>query len=273
MGDGGSGSATDGGSGTDAGTRYDASTPCTWGPLSRLANVNTSDEAEYSGSLDADGKTLLFSRSGTDPDDGFYFATREAADQAFDEPTFFSELSGDGVFRADPEISSSGLEIFYRLVTGSAIETATRSSTASEFGMPRDTGLTGASPVLSADGRSLYFLNKDGVRRAVRSDIGEPWGSPVTVFPANGALYYSIDISRDELRLLLTSLEIEPFPILVAGRNSVDEDFGPPFALNDEILFPGASIYSTSKWDASGTRMVVSLQAEGELDMYYSVCE
>jgi hypothetical protein len=173
----------------------------------------------------------------------------------------------------DPEVSSSGLEIFYQLVSGSAIETATRSSPAGEFGKPRGTGLTGGSPLLSADARSLYFLEEGSVQRANRSAIGEPWGSPVTVLPSNGALYYSIDISTDELRLLLTSLEIDPFPILVAERRSVDDDFGAPLPLNDEILLPGASIYSVSKWDASERQMVVSLQAEGELDMYYSVCE
>lgn len=270
--DAGSGDA-DGGAGSDAGPPTDAAASCNWSSLSRLANINTPEEAEFVGSLDSNGSTLLFNQSGTGPGDGFYFATREAADQAFDEPTLVSELSGDGVFRADPEISSTGLEIFYRVVDGSAIETATRASAAGEFGTPSDIGVVGSSPALSADGRSLYFLQEGGVQRVVRRAVGEPWGNPRTVLPANGALYISIDISTDELRVLLTSIEIEPFPILVAGRNSVDDDFGEPLPLNEDLLLPGAAIYSASKWGASERQMVVSLQAEGELDMYYSICE
>lgn len=270
-GDGGTGSAADGG--PDGGVPSDAATPCNWAPLSRLANVNTPDEAEYPGSLDSDGTVLLFSRSGTDPDDGFYFATRPAGSQAFGKPVFISELSNDGAFRADTEISSSGLEIFYRLVEGSVIETATRSSLAAEFGPPEETGLTGGSPVLSAAGLSLYFLKEGSVQRTRRRAIGEPWGTPATVLPATGSLYYSIDISTDERRLLLTSLEIEPFPIFVAARESVDDVFGAPVPLNEDLLFPGASIYSVSKWGASERQMVVGLQAEGGVDMYYSICE
>lgn len=272
-GDGGSGSATDGGPGADSGVPNDAAPPCRWAPLSRLANVNTSGEAEYPGSLDSEGNALLFTQAGTGPGDGFYVATRETGDKAFGQPTPIAELSGDGVFRADPEISSSGLEILYRLIDGSAIESATRSSPAGEFGAPEGTGLTGTSPALSADSLSIYFLDEGNVQRARRRAIGEPWATPATVLPATGSLYYSIDISTDERRLLLTSLEIEPFPIFVADRDSVDDDFGAPVPLNEEILFPGAGIYSVSKWGASERQMVVSLQSDDGVDMYYSVCE
>jgi hypothetical protein len=269
------GSAADGGAQPDARVPSDAASPCTWAPLSRLANVNFMNEAEYPGSVDSGGLTLLFDRAGTGPGDGFYVATRGGLGEAFGTPSLIDELSNDGVFRESPEVSSSGLEIFDTVVSGSSIERATRSTPTGTFGTPQATGLRGISPALSPDGLAMYFIGAgDGVVKvSTRTAIGEPWSSPITILPTTG--YYGLDVSPDELRLLLTNNPFDPapFPIAIASRASTDEEFGAPIPVNEEILVPDADNYSVSKWDATQTHMVVSVILNGEQDLYYSVCE
>jgi hypothetical protein len=259
-GDGGSGSSADaGGDVKDAGAQTDAASPCEWAPLSRLANVNSS-AYETAGSLDSNGLALLFERSGNDVTDTFFVASREDIGGAFGAPRSIDEVSGDG--KTDPEISSSSLEFFYRLTSGD-IQSATRGSLTGTFGPAESTGLEGYSPELSADGLTLYFIGTGDltVQKATRKAVGEPWGSPTTVLPTGG--YVWVDISADELRLLLTvnPFSFPPDPILVAERGSTDEAFGSPSPVNRELLVPDAGAYSAAKWDVSQREMIVTRPA------------
>jgi len=270
------GNMPDGASGTDA------RPACTWAPLSRLANVNSSD-GQTPGSLDPDGLTLYFSRLKRQAtvNNDLYFAARGTVGQAFGEPTLIDELSTDDD-EVEPEISSSGLEIFYRFTSNpldifSSIQTATRTSATGTFGAAVPTGFHGFSPALSGDGLALYFLDVQGgtVLRATRAAIGAPWSRAVSVFPSEG--YLGLDVSPDELRLLLT---INPFlfppnPIAIAERTSIEEPFGSPLPVNDEILVPDGAAYVQAKWDGTQTIMVVGVQLTGQarVDMYYSLCQ
>lgn len=269
-GDGGSGSATDGGPGNDAGSRVDAASRCTWTQLSKLANVNATGVAELLGSLDSGGRNLLFMRD-EEAGNEFYVASRASAGEAFGEPTPLPGASGENSFF--PELSPSGLELFFSAGVIGQIQTATRSSPTGSFGAPQDTGLDGGSAALSGDELAIYFIGSgQAVQRATRPAIGEPWGAPESVLPTTG--FASVDISPDQLRLLVTynPLVVPPFPIGIAERDSTDEDFGAPIAVDEELLLPDAFPHA-SKWDESQTQMIVSAQRNNQQDLYYSACE
>ncbi len=218
-GDAGGGSAADGGGEPDGGSQNDGSPACSWSTPSELANVNTS-ASEYPGSFSSDGLSLYFARGTPTAEAGIYVATREEPGQAFGEPARLDELSSDEVNVADPEISPSGLEMFYRVIQGNGIQTATRASPTGAFGEPEATGLVGITPSLSSDGLAVYFVgNPSGtVQRATRSAIGAPWSEPVTVLPTGG--YFSVDVSPDELRLLITlnAFAQPKIPLAIAER-------------------------------------------------------
>jgi hypothetical protein len=268
----GGGAAADGSAGKqDAAAGGDAAMACRWAPLSRLANVNTNTGDDYAGSLDADGLTLLLARVGT-AKDGIYVAARNSVGQVFGPPALIDELSADGSDLFDPELSPSGLEVFYR--RSDSIDTATRSSPEGIFGSAAPTGLEGLSPSLSGDSLHLYFITTTNfsVQRATRTSIGAPWGPPESVIPTGG--YTSVDVSPDELHLLLDHPSNTPeTTILIADRSSTEEDFGPPVPANEELFTPGLSAFVSAKWDGSRTRMVATAQVDPNFDVFYSECE
>jgi hypothetical protein len=277
--DAGSGTVIDAGETADA-SQLDATPPCAWAPLSPLANVNDPNLGDYTGSLSADGSVLVFVRDTPGDGNDVYFAVRGSLDQPFGEPTLMDELSGDGIDRFDVEISPSQLEAFF--VTGQSIEIATRLSPTGIFGEFAPTGFEGISPSMSGDGLALYFNTvSSGVQVVRRSVIGGPWTLPVTVLPPRPeSTYYSVDISTDELRMLLGShpLRQEPVPILVAERSSIDEQFETPLPVNDEIVAGRGefSTFSFAKWESSGTQMVAStasLDTNGDYALVYSTCQ
>ena len=231
--------------------------------------------SEYPGSFSSDRLSLYFSRSINAPDPGIYVATRQTLGQAFGEPELIEELNSDDVTEADPEISPSGLEIFYRITSGNDIRTATRGSPTGVFGQSEPIGLAGITPSLSADGLALYFVGSPGstIQRVTRSGIDQPWGKPTTVLPTGG--YFSVDVSGDELRLLITlnPFEQPEIPLAIATRSSTEEEFGPPVLFDREFLVPNGTTYTYARWDETATQMVVSVVVDGDTDLYYSVCQ
>ncbi|HKE20655.1 MAG TPA: hypothetical protein VKB80_37530 [Kofleriaceae bacterium] len=273
--DGGGGSSADaGGRRDDARSPGDAAADCRWVALSKLAAVNSSD-FEYPGSLDKGGLRLLFQRSGNVGPTGYFLASRDDPGQAFggvDRIDALSDVDTPGL----PEISSSGLEFFYANSDNSGIQSATRGSLAGSFGSPEPTGLVGGSPSLSGNGLAMYFVANDlTVRRATRTAIGQPWGTPETVLPTTG--YLSVDVSADELGLLLVPnpLESPQDPILITTRSSVDESFGPLTPVNDELYVP-EGVHTFARWDGNQTQMVVGVDpvdSNTGTDLYYSTCQ
>jgi hypothetical protein len=277
--DGGGGETIDGGiDEPDGSPQADAGQPCTWSPLEKLANVNSTSFAEYPGSFSSDGLALHFSRSGgtKTEEGGIFVATRESLGGAFGMPSRIQELSVDGTTEYEPELSQSGLEMFYR-VDGS-IRAATRSSPAEPFGPSEETGLAGFQPSLSGDGLTLYFVDfsnsKGIIQQATRSDVGSAWGEPETVLPTSGYLY--ADVSPDELRLLITlsAFDGPTIPLAIAERSSIEDEFGPAVPLDEEIFLPNTSAtYWGARWDDTQTRMVVAATSDGETDLYHSTCQ
>jgi WD40-like Beta Propeller Repeat len=274
--------AADAGNGMDAGEPADAGRPCSsWSTLTPLGGVN-SVAYEEEGSIGPDGLSIVFSSDRQDPGGGnwaIYSAERGSTGEAFGEPVRLAELDDLEVSELDPEISPSGLEIFYHVIPGRTIRTASRDSRTEAFGPAEETGLTGRSPSLSGDGLALYFVNEEEdftIQRATRKSVGSKWSSPVSVLPTNP--YYAVDVSPDELRLLVSTSDSEA-PFLVAERSSIDEEFGPPEPLNSEILVPDAdseSSHGHADWDGSQTLLVATIQifsGSTRKDLYYSTCQ
>jgi hypothetical protein len=226
--------------------------------------------------MDDDGLTIDFYRASTGSQAGFYTSVRANTNQPFGQPTRIEGLRRDG---GEPEISSTRREIFYSYGTegGYIIETASRSSPTGVFGPAVPTGIIGRSPSLSRDGLALYFTTSNGRVQVVRrAAIGGPWTAPMTVLDTGGP-YFSVDISPNELRLLLTMNPFlgRPMPIVVSERTGLDEEFELPAPVNEEILVPGGTFYDYAKWDASQRQMVVTLAnpEDANIDMYYSTCQ
>jgi hypothetical protein len=268
--DAGPGSSADGGGGAspDGDPAGDARPPCSWSPLSRLANVNSTIE-EGGGSIDSEGLVLYFTRSkGLQGD--VYRATRPAVGQAFGQVTLLEELA-DAALPLHPEVSPSQLEMFY-VFDLDRIEVMTRATPTSPFGASVPTGFQGTSPSLSGDGLALYFTSDGTVFRSTRAAIGAAWSAPVTVLPTEE--HFAVDVSPDELRLLLTSESDDTIPMAIAERKTTDDDFGPPAPVNEEILVEKGDSYRKAIWDGSQTQMIVSTALVGEEpDLYYSVCQ
>lgn len=268
------GTADAGQGGSDGGLATDASQRCAWTPLTKLARVNTS-ATEGSGSLNSDGLNLYFGRTAGDAGD-IFLATREDAGQAFGEPAPVEELK-DGRKKISPDISASELELFYRVNvdgTDDAIERALRSSPTGIFETQEPTGIEGASPSISGDGLSLYFVADDTtVQRSTRPAIGAPWSVPETVMSTSG--FWTVDVSSDERRLLLTQNVFDqgPRPIVVAERESADDPFGTPVPLEEGFFLSDEGVYDSARWNGDQTQMVASFGSGIAFDLYYSVCQ
>lgn len=266
-----SGAAADAGEGDAAPPGLDAAVaadagPCSWSRLAPLANVNRPDDAEFLGSIDADGRTLYFARS-----DEFFRAERLEPDQPFGGP---EPLDFDPMGFLNPEVSASGLELFYADFNEGTIGRATRTTLGAGFRDRDDAHLQGISPSLSGDGLSLYHVSRDKVYRVTRPSIDAAWGERELVIDSE-TLFFDVDVSPDELRLLLVAnpLAVPVDPLFVAERSSVDVDFGEPVPIDPAILFPDSASYAYASWTGDGRQIVVSVSRDSENDLHYATCE
>lgn len=263
----------DGGLGdpADAGPDAAITPPCTWGVPALLANVN-SDSYELLPSLSHDGLELYFTRFGDDA--GMYVSQRATDQQPFGAPDMLEELSDPEMFEYDPEISSNGLEIFFRWDSRD-IRVATRANTSAAWSEPELTGVSGVSPSISGDGLSLYFIADDTVKVVKRTSLTAPFGSPQDVMPADGRS--GIDISSDELRILLSGgpNDFDGDPIVVAERASRDEQFGAPNTAGATFKKEGdLSDGAHATWNGDESQIVLPYQfATDPADLYVATCD
>ncbi len=250
--------------GLDAAVAADAG-PCSWSRLAPLANVNRGNEDEFLGSIDPDGRTLYFGRS-----DEFFRAGRLEPDQPFGAP---EPLDFDATGFLNPEVSASGLELFYADINEGTIGRATRMTLDAGFRDRDDAHLQGISPSLSGDGLSLYHVSFDKVYRVTRPSIDSAWEERELVIDSE-TLFFDVDVSPDELRLLLVANPLAgPIePLFVAERSSVDVEFGQPVPVDPAILFPDRVFYTYASWSGDGRQMVVSVSRD-DTDLHYTVCE
>lgn len=279
--DGGVGARIDaaGGEPDAASAEPDASEPpvtgCTWSALTDadFANVNGPD-LEQSPSFTADGRTVFYTVMPADesvPPD-VWDAVREEAGQPFGGARLVGEVSSDQS-ESDVEIAPADDELVF-VRAGANILTAARLSEG-PFGEVEDTGLIGSSPTLSADGLDIYFLDRanGSILHASRPSREDGFDSVEVVGQAGPYLW--IDVSGNELRMLLSGPDDPEIPaIAIAERTRADEDFGDPVPAGPAAGDGGFPIAREAKWDASGTQLVVSARrADGNADLFFSRCE
>ena len=236
---------------------------CRWSRLSRLANLG---DGGGIGSVNAEGTTIYFHRDGS-----FWRATRDSPTQPFREPV---QLDFDAEGLNEPEVSSTGLELFFRVVDGDVIARATRPTLDAAFIGREPTGLTGQGASLSGDGLSMYFVSRQlYVQRATRTAIGEPWSEPDTILATGD--HFSLDVSPDGLRLLVVEnpFSLPVHPVLVSERQSLDEAFQPAVPVDPDILLPDQATYTLARWNAAGDLIIASVSVGSETHLYYAACE
>ena len=130
----------------------EGATACAWTQLVKLAWINSTEASEYVGSLDETGTAVYFDRAGAADIEGFVMATRVPG-QAFQDLRPLEGLSNDETFRADQEVSSTGLEIIF--YTSRNLWAVMRTSTELSFEPAEEIGIEGVCPCMSGDGRAL----------------------------------------------------------------------------------------------------------------------
>jgi hypothetical protein len=261
-----------GGGGADGGAPDCEWTPLTTAPFDAL-NTGAFEEAP---TLTGDARTLLFTRFSPDGSPVEIFeATRSEPDGPFEDVRFVEELRSDDPEAIELEISADGTELFF-LRSSETILSARRASPGAKFGKVESTGLLGFSPTISGDGLSLYFIDTGltRIRRATRPAIGEPWDEPVDVGPMGS--FDTIDVSDDELRLLMSRPGPDAQPVAIASRGSLDEPFGAAVSAGNVFRFDeDNSPFVQADWDVSQRQIVINfdLDTGSASDLYLSTCD
>lgn len=267
----------------DAAASTDAA-PRRWSTPEIVANVN-STHFDMFPNVSPNGLELYFSRLFV-PDEPvnreheMFVAKRSSLDQPFSEPAKVFELNTPGDDWR-PELSSDGLEIFY-CQNRDQIYVARRSTPFSSWEAPQALGVTGFSPSISGDGRALYFYVWEGsgsdlrsrAFKVTRNAVGDAWSAPVPVSFPDGllGLYGSVDISADELSVLITDNNHSVPSILIGRRDSKDA----PFESFQSILtLRGEVVYNSARWSSDETEIYVEQHTDdiARDDIYVSRLE
>jgi hypothetical protein len=195
-----------------------------------LVALNTSAHERFP-VIAADGLSILFARtetSGSFSVNRPYVATRGSVDEPFDPPARAAAFGDTSIH--DFELSVDGLEWYYWKGLGQ-LARSVRASTDEPWSPPEELGFDGFSPSLSADGLSLYYLGLGdaGVIVRYRADRATPWSQPQAILVAGDETPIAIDISSDELALLVTAdTRLPGGGVFIARRPTIADDFGPP---------------------------------------------
>ena len=263
----GSGSEADSGSGSNpdaAGSDPDAATPppaCSWsppdtGPFDALNGTGSIESAALSG----DELLVFYAQIAQDDSIDIYDAGRETLDQPFGGARLVTELM-DPDLESELEIGGNADEILFVRANAFDIWRAGRVVPGGAFAAPVSTGILGRSPSVSRDGLHLYFLDRDKpqVLRADRPTVEDAFGSPTLV--GEQGVYRWIDVSSDELHLLMRGGIGTPddSTVAIASRASVDEPFDAPVSAGDAFV-PGAVFtdFEEASWNADDTEILIT---------------
>jgi hypothetical protein len=233
-----------------------------------FGNDNTDGREEWP-SLTGDGLAVFFTVGPADlsavPD--IFDAARDAVDQPFGSSRRVTGLAGaPGEYEI--EISPGAEELFFLQDGTDEILT-----TARPFGEVRTTGLAGFSPSVPADGLALYFLDLDRttILRSRRGAIGEPWQPPERVGDATG--FQWIDVSADELGLLLSGGGPARTTVAIAQRQRADDPWGEPVPAGDVFQAGDFVEFGKASWDGGSLQIALSASTGGgPPDLYLSTC-
>ena len=223
--------------------------------VEKISELSESNSIEYSPNIRNNELSFYFVRApeAIDPGNEDYFqTTRSSTSASFDEPTsapFVNILTSDqdGTFW----ISEDGLRIYFQRSPQSGTGTSdfyksTRSSVSAPF--PAATKMTSLSeddvneitPVLTDDELAIYYNTDTGdpgsynyrVYRAERASVSSDFGTPslVSEIPEN---YVMLDVSNDELTMIMTNFAIDPNSIFYTQRSTTSESFPSPEELED----------------------------------------
>jgi hypothetical protein len=270
----------DGGAAGMDGDIFDAAPSCTWTTPLIVLNVNSAT-FETGPTESPDGLALFFTRIlNFKNNSDIFVATRSARTSSFGTPSPLSGFDTPLLFEGDPELSTSGLELFYYRAVPEypgEIWTATRGTPSSGFGAPQSLGVNGIDPNISGDGLTLYFVDpaEGKVKAMTRAGIGGLWGPPQDVLATP---YGSIDVSADELRLLLSDgpVGFSGAPVAIAQRPDKLSPFGTPVPLAAFNVVGDMGYEKEGSWSADERGIYVLMRlpgGEGVTDIYVSTCE
>jgi hypothetical protein len=204
-----------------------------WGAPRQLVAVNTSAHERFA-VLGDGGFSVLFARteaSGSLSVNRPYVAHRSALADPFN-PAARAAAFGDTSIH-DFELSTDGLEWLTWKGLGQ-LAVSRRPSTDEPWSPPAELGFDGFSPSLSADGLSLYYLGLGDAGLIVRRRASPttPWGQPRALLVAGERTPIAIDISSDELSLLVTAdTRLPGGGVFIARRSSPSDDFDAPLPI------------------------------------------
>jgi Tol biopolymer transport system component len=145
------------------------------GPFARPENLGPAINTRYMDDhpdITDDGLSLYFTsdRPGGSGDADLWVAARSTIDEPFGSPTNLGPGVNNASYDGEASISSDGLTLFFASdrpggIGERDIWVATRSTTSAPFGSAKDLGRPinsssqDATPDISSDGRTLYFLS------------------------------------------------------------------------------------------------------------------
>ncbi len=232
-----------------------------------LSTVNVPNQDENSPSISADGLELVYTSTRITERPAVYVATRVSVGSGFGLGVVALEKTGDSL--QHPELSPDRLELFGFRSLG-VLYRSTRSDPDAPWEQPADIfgGANNFSPSISGDGLTLYF--RDGgevISKIERTSIGAPFG-PIEVVevPTLATLNLQhIDISGDELQLLISDLDTQKFEgdIYIARREAVDEPFGIPERIDS---ISDAGVWNDAGFNADATEIYLNNASSANLD-------
>lgn len=211
-----------------------------FGNLRAVGGLDSAHEDEFA-SLSADELTVYLADNSAAPGTAnldLYAASRPTIAAPFGAPVSLVGLNTSSDDRS-PSVSSDGLSLFFHSSRGTSYDlyVSTRTSTGSSFGAPTALGpsinstFIETSPVVSADGKTLYFDRDDGTgSRLFRSTLG-PTGfqAPTPVSELDTASAHSATLTADELTIFFASDRVGGagmIDIWTATRASTQVSFG-----------------------------------------------
>jgi hypothetical protein len=218
-----------------------------FGTPTLVPNLNTPFD-EVALALADDERTLFMSRVNTGDPAAIMTAERASTDVAFGAPGTTGMAAVNGVTGSEyaPTLTASGLELYFHRQDTAGI--GPRVSVRGEPGGPPPTDvavtregeplLDGLSPVISADGQTLYWLDFSNftLRGAPRTGGPEAFGGDdrESTFAMNAAvlsadeltLYYQLSSTEDDIRVTTRTATTGVFGpgVAVDNVNSPDDD-------------------------------------------------
>lgn len=242
----------------DAGLRF--------GPADRIAEL-ASLEDERSAALAADGLALYLTRDDPADDPPLALPYRSARPSRIEPFAAPVALDWGQLSARDLELANSELELYFWSGLGELYRSS-RASAAADWSLPEALGFDGFSPSLSGNLLSLYFVDAGGALwRSRRESPVRPWLPPEPVALSTKLKVCWIDVSADELTLLVTADPEAPGAgVYLAQRHAVGEPFAP--------LRPIASLsgpYEGARFSADGSEITALADVGGQRDVFRSL--